>query len=399
MSKSNVLFILTGSIACFKACELISRLVKNGHKVKCVATPSALKFIGTATLEGLTGQPVATDTFEEGHMMDHIHLARNADMVIACPTTAKSINNWAYGTGGDLASSLFLAFDRPQDFYIVPAMNSKMYEHQTTQNSLKKLQGFGYQVLSTQTGELACGEYGSGRMLEVDSIYNFIFKPQTKKKVLITAGGTSEPIDGVRHITNTSTGNTALKLAQSLQAQGFEVTYLRAKTAQKLNMAKNYEFTSFKSLESQLFDLLKNEKFDYIYHAAAVSDYSVSFINSQPTNESIKISSDEEQIDLTLTKNPKLIQSLKALSPHSTVVGFKLTKTVLDSERQEAVKKLCPYVDYIVHNDMLEIEAGQHQFNLYNNRLEALAQSVKSITDVPFFIKPLNQENTHDLMS
>ena len=391
--------MLTGSIACFKACELISKLVKNGHKVKCVATPSALKFIGTATLEGLTGQPVATDTFEEGHMMDHIHLARNADMVITCPTTAKSINNWANGTGSDLASSLFLAFDRPQDFYIVPAMNSKMYEHLTTQSSLKKLMDFGYQVLSTQTGELACGEYGSGRMLEVESIYNFIFKPQTKKKVLITAGGTSEPIDGVRSITNTSTGNTALKLAQSLQAKGYEVTYLRAKFAQALKMAKNYEFTSFKSLESLLFGLLKNEKFDVIYHAAAVSDYSVSFINSLPTNESIKINSDEEQIDLTLTKNPKLIQSLKALSPHSTIVGFKLTKTLLDSERKEAVKKLCPYVDYIVHNDMLEIEAGQHQFNLYNNQLEPLAEAVQAIEEIPNFIKPINQENTHDLMS
>lgn len=399
MLKSNILFILTGSIACFKACELISRLVKDGYKVKCVATPSALKFVGAATLEGLTGQPVATDIFEEGSMMDHIHLARKADMVIACPASAKSINNWAHGTGSDLASTLFLAFDRPEDFYIVPAMNSKMYEHITTQNSLEKLKDFGYQVLPTQTGELACGEYGSGRMLEVESIYNFIFKAQSKKKVLITAGGTSEPIDGVRFITNTSTGNTALKLAQSLQAQGYEVTYLRAKTATKLKSATNYEFTSFKSLETQLFDLLKNQKFDFIYHAAAVSDYSVSFINSEPTNENIKISSEEEQIDLTLTKNPKLIQSLKTLSPHSTVVGFKLTKTLLDSERKAAVKKISPYVDYIVHNDMLEIEAGQHQFNLYNNRLESLASCLKSITEVPLFIKTINQENTHDLMS
>lgn len=397
-SSKNILFILTGSIACFKACELISKLVKQGHKVKCVTTPSALNFIGKATLEGLTGQAVASQTFEENNMMDHIYLARQADMIIACPVTANALNKWAYGLSDDLASTLFLAFDKPNQFFIVPAMNSKMYEHPSTQKSIQTLLDYGYQVLPTQEGELACGEYGSGRMLDAESIYQMIFKP-LNKTVLITAGGTSEPIDGVRFITNTSTGRTALKLGKSLIEKGYDVVFLKAKSATKLSGAKNFDFTDFKSLQHLLYKLLKEYRFDYIYHAAAVSDYSVSFINSEPANENIKLSSDSEHLDLTLTKNPKLIKEIKNLSPLSTVIGFKLTKSNNDSERQLAVKKLCPYADYIVHNDMLEIEAGSHQFNVYNSSNKLLGKNLNSIVNVTDYIKPILQENNHDLMS
>lgn len=398
MSASKVLVILTGSIACFKSCELISRLVKQGHIVQCVATNSALNFVGEATLEGLTGHSVAKSTFTNGQMMDHIYLARWADLVIACPTSANSLNKWSQGIADDLASTLFLAFDRPDKFFIVPAMNSKMYEHPITQNSIKKLKDYGYNILPTKQGELACGEFGLGRMLEVDEIYQSIFKPK-KFSALVTAGGTVEPIDGVRSITNTSTGKTALKLAEAIRQKGGEVNYLRAKLAPAFDDTKDIEFTSFKNLQKKLFQQLKNNKFDFIFHAAAVSDYSVAFINSRPASEHIKINSTEEQIDLTLTKNPKLIEHIKKISPHSIVIGFKLTKTHIESERIEAIKKLTPYVDYIVHNDMNEIQTQKHKFTLYNKNTQLIAGNLKSVTEILNYIKLNNQEQSHDLMS
>ena len=127
MSRSKILFIMSGSIACYKACQVISRLSQKGHDVQVVATSSALKFIGNATIEGLTGKPVISDLFSAGNVMDHIHLARWADLVIVAPATADFINKMASGISSDLASSLFLAHDFSKSFLVAPAMNTAMY--------------------------------------------------------------------------------------------------------------------------------------------------------------------------------------------------------------------------------------------------------------------------------
>ena len=139
MSPSRILFIMSGSIACYKACQLVSKLVQKGHDVQVVATASALKFIGNATIEGLTGKPVISDLFSSGNVMDHIHLARWADLVIIAPATADFINKMSAGISSDLASSLFLAHDFKKPLLIAPAMNTSMYLHPTTQESVKKL--------------------------------------------------------------------------------------------------------------------------------------------------------------------------------------------------------------------------------------------------------------------
>ena len=166
----KLLFKLSGSIAAYKACMVISRLVQDGWEVQTIASPSALQFIGTATLEGLTGKTVITSLYQEGQQMDHIHLNRWADAVILCPATASTINAYAAGTGDNLLTSFFLAHDFSKPYFIAPAMNRAMIAHPATRHSLAKLKEWGVQMIEGAAGHQACGEIGMGRMAEPDEI-------------------------------------------------------------------------------------------------------------------------------------------------------------------------------------------------------------------------------------
>ena len=172
----NILLKLTGSIACYKACHVISRLVQKGHRVQVVASSSALRFVGETTLEGLTGQPVFTEVFARTHMMDHIHLNRSNDMVLVCPATAHFINKASKGLGDDLLTTLFLSHDFHKPYVVVPAMNSFMYRHPVTQDSLKALAKMNVDVLPTDRGTLACGEVGEGKLLDPEKILHHLEK-------------------------------------------------------------------------------------------------------------------------------------------------------------------------------------------------------------------------------
>ena len=167
----RLLFQLTGSIACFKACELISRLAKRGVAVQTVASAGALRFVGAATLEGLTGRTPFTDLYEAGRTMDHIRLARWANVALLCPATANSLNRLAAGLADDAIGALFLAWELERKPYLVaPAMNATMWDHPATLASRERLAGFGARLLPVGDGRLACGEQGEGRLLEVDGL-------------------------------------------------------------------------------------------------------------------------------------------------------------------------------------------------------------------------------------
>ncbi len=172
--KRKILFKLSGSIAAFKACSLISKLVQAGYEVQTACTPSTFQFVGAATLEGLTGKPVLSDTFTPGRAMDHIHLVKWADMVILCPATASQLNKLASGIADDIVSTLFLAHDFDKPYWIVPAMNEKMWLHPATQKSVKTLREWDLQVLEPDVGHQACGDYGPGRMLEPDLVQSLV---------------------------------------------------------------------------------------------------------------------------------------------------------------------------------------------------------------------------------
>jgi len=157
--------MLSGSIACYKACDVISQLVKSGNTVKTVCSQSALQFIGPATLEGLTGEAPYTTSFEGNRMMSHIDLARWADLIVLCPASAHSINALAHGVGDGLIADIFLSNNFQKKFMIAPAMNTQMLLHPATQQSLEQLRKWGTIILDTDSGSLACGEKGEGRLL------------------------------------------------------------------------------------------------------------------------------------------------------------------------------------------------------------------------------------------
>jgi phosphopantothenoylcysteine synthetase/decarboxylase len=176
MSKSKILFMLSGSIACYKSAYIISKLVQNDFEVQTACTPGALEFIGEATLEGLTGKPVFKNLYQPGVMMGHIDFAKWADLGIFCPATANSINALASGIANDAVGTLFLAYDFQKPFLIAPAMNQQMFKHPATQESLAKLEKWKIRVLPTDIGLQACGDEGPGRLLDPDQIYSEICK-------------------------------------------------------------------------------------------------------------------------------------------------------------------------------------------------------------------------------
>lgn len=171
MSRANVLFLLSGSIAAYKACTVISRLVQAGVTVQTAATPAALRFVGAATLEGLSGRPVFSNLWEEGRALDHIEHARAADLALLCPATANTINRLAAGLADDPVGALFLAWELTQKpWWIAPAMNHRMWEHPATTASLAKLRDWGVRVLDPVDGPHACGEDGAGRLMDPEAI-------------------------------------------------------------------------------------------------------------------------------------------------------------------------------------------------------------------------------------
>jgi phosphopantothenoylcysteine decarboxylase/phosphopantothenate--cysteine ligase len=171
MSRANVLFLLSGSIAAYKACTVISRLAQTGVTVQTVATPAALRFVGAATLEGLSGRPVFSNLWEEGRALDHIEHARAADLALLCPATANTINRLAAGLADDPVGALFLAWELKQKpWWIAPAMNHYMWQHPATTASLAKLRDWGVRVLDPVDGPHACGEDGAGRLMDPEAI-------------------------------------------------------------------------------------------------------------------------------------------------------------------------------------------------------------------------------------
>jgi len=402
MPAPTVLFQLSGSIAAYKACHVISRLVQDGCVVQTVATPAALRFVGAATLEGLTGRPVATEVFASGSHMDHIHLIRRADLVVLCPATANTINKLAAGVGDDLVSTLFLAHDFDKPYVVVPAMNVAMYRHPATVRSLSQLRAWGVDVLEPGSGSLACGEVGEGRLLEPDEILAELRRrlplgatpaptagpapPGQGVRVLVTSGGTTVPIDGVRAIGNTSTGSTGAALASAFAAAGHSVTLLHSATAVlpsegwvRESPSPNprielVDYLTFADLEAALRRLLAVGRYDAVIHLAAVSDYDVDHLEVDGRRIEVdpagKLASGGA-VSVHLRPTPKLLAQLKSYAEPSGhepfVVGFKLTNGATPDERAAAVAAVTPNTDAVVHNDLTEIGAGRHGATIYRD--------------------------------
>jgi phosphopantothenoylcysteine decarboxylase/phosphopantothenate--cysteine ligase len=403
ITRGKILFQLSGSIACFKACALLSKLVQEGFDVEVVASAGALKFIGEATLEGLVGKPIHTDLYARGDAMSHIHLARWADLIVLCPASANTISKFAHGIGDDLLSTLFLAHDFKRPYLIAPAMNGSMYKHPATQASLQILREFGVMVLEPSAGSLACGEIGEGRLLEPDELFAIIIKafsdlattkgqavstrPPNGARILITSGGTREAIDGVRSITNFSTGATGASLADFLSSNGWQVTLLAAESS---ILPQNPEieiksYVSYSDLSTLLEKELKSSSYAAILQAAAIADYSVDFIQSGNTKfkpGTVEKFDSREPFNIQMKNNPRLIDHIREWSRNSSirVIAFKLTNTEIEKSQTDAVTLLAgrAHPDLIVQNDLRNVSPVRHIANVYepkNKKVDRIAQA------------------------
>jgi len=382
----NILLLMSGSIACAKASNLVSAWVKQGHQVRVACTRSVAQFIGHATLEGFSGHPVLGDAFTPGQVMDHIHLARWADRIIAAPATSNLINKLAAGIADDAVTSLWqAAWGQNKPMTIVPAMNTHMWNYPATRDSVHRLQAWGVQVLPTAEGDLACGETGAGRMLEPEEILRLIDmappagNPVQPRKILITAGGTREPIDSVRYIGNFSSGRTAATLAEMMHANGHEVTWLGAESAKRPGTAcREVTYVTYQDLARELKQLLSDQAFDAVVHAAAVSDFSVDRVEADGQTgkpSGAKLSS-KNDLRLHLKPNDKLLNRMQewSMNPDLLVIGFKLTSGASKRAREQAVAGLLGRhgVAAVVHNDLSEIDDSRHPFRLYHPAADGL---------------------------
>jgi len=385
--KPNILLLMSGSIACAKASSLVSAWVKQGHEVRVACTRSVAEFVGHATLEGFSGHPVLADVFTPGQVMDHIRLARRADLVVAAPATSNLINKLAAGIADDAVTSLWqAAYGQHKPMFIVPAMNTHMWRYPATQESVRRLQSWGIHVLPGAEGDLACGEFGAGRMLEPEDIMRHIAAmtaaaaPRKARRILITAGGSREPIDSVRYIGNLSSGRTAAALTDALAGQGHAVTWLGACSAIRPRLACREEtYVSYDDLATALRRLLGEQSFDVVIQAAAVSDFSVDRIERDGDSSSVPDSKlpSSGGMSLHLKPNPKLLAQLRSWSanPDIRIIGFKLTHGADQDERMRAITALFTKagVNAVVHNDLGDIRDGRHPFALHTSPADAVA--------------------------
>jgi phosphopantothenoylcysteine decarboxylase/phosphopantothenate--cysteine ligase len=230
MTAKRVLLIVGGGIAAFKACELVRLIRKSGGSVRCVLTKSGAEFVTPMTLAALSEQPVHTSLWDlkDEVEMGHIQLSREADLILVCPATADLLAKMAAGIADDLATTLLLATDKP--VFAAPAMNVRMWQHEATRRNVARLRADGVAILDPDEGEMACGEYGPGRLPEPEAILAWLERsaggsgPLNGRHVIVTAGPTQEPIDPVRVIANRSSGKQGFAVAEALAGLGARVT-------------------------------------------------------------------------------------------------------------------------------------------------------------------------------
>ena len=355
LNNKKILFIICGGISAYKSLETIRLLKKNGAEIKTILTSSAKEFVTPLSVASLSQGKVYSDLFslENETEMDHISLSRWADVVIVAPTTANTISKLAQGTTDDLASTVILASNK--QIYLAPAMNVRMWEHKSTKTNLKKLKDFGYKFIGPEIGDMACGEYGEGKMSEPLKITDelnqfFLNQSQNKKfKALVTAGPTNEYIDPVRFITNKSSGKQGYELAKCLSKKGFDTTLISGPT--NLEVEKDIKLIEVETADEMFAATQENLPVDVAIFSAAVSDFKVK-------NKSQTKIKKEEALNLNLEKN---IDILNYISNHNSmrpeiVIGFAAeTNEVLKNAEEKLNKKNC---DWIIANDVSKKNIG-----------------------------------------
>ena len=351
----KILYIICGGISAYKSLETIRIFKKNGAQIKTILTNSAKEFITPLSVASLSQGKVYTDLFnvENETEMDHIALSRWADVILIAPATANTISKLAQGTTDDLASTVVLASNK--EIYLAPTMNVRMWEHQSTKQNLQKLINYGYKLIGPEIGEMACGEYGEGKMSEPDKISNEInnyflnLKKNKKLKALVTAGPTNEYIDPVRFITNKSSGKQGYEIAKSLSKKGFDTTLISGPTNLKID--DDIKLIEVETADEMLLETQKNLPANVAVFSAAVADFK---INKKFKNKIKK----HESLNLNLEKN---VDILNYISNHNSmrpelVIGFAAeTNNVERNAEKKLNNKNC---DWIIANDVSNKKIG-----------------------------------------
>ncbi len=396
--NKKILFIICGGISAYKSLETIRLFKNNGAEIKTVLTNSAKEFVTPLSVTSLSKGKVYSDLFsvENETEMDHISLSRWADIILIAPATANTISKLAQGTTDDLASTIVLASDKK--IYLAPAMNVRMWEHPKTKINIQKLKDFGYKLIGPEIGDMACGEYGEGKMSnpltiaeEIDN-YFLIQKNNKRYKALVTAGPTNEYIDPVRFISNKSSGKQGYALAKSLFKKGFDTTLISGPTNLKID--NDIKLIKVETADEMLVATQENLPVDVAIFSAAVADYKI----NKKYKKKIK---KQEGLSLNLEKN---IDILDYVSNHNSmrpdlVIGFAAETDSLEKNAEEKLnKKNC---DWIISNDVSNKDIGFNSdyneviihYRKNNIKNEKLSYKKKSEISDEIVDKIINQLN------
>lgn len=356
LKDKTILLGVTGGIAAYKSASLASRLVKAGAEVRVIMTEHATNFINPITFETLTGHKCITDTFDRNFefQVEHVSLAKKADVIMVAPATANVIAKLAHGLADDMLTTTILASHAPK--LVAPAMNTGMYENPVTQDNLALLKKYGMEVIEPAAGHLACGDEGKGKMPEPEILYEHILRSCACKqdmkglKVLVTAGPTQEAVDPVRFLTNHSSGRMGYSIAKACMLRGADVTLVTGRTALTPPLFVDVvPVVSAKDMYDAV--ISRSDEMDIIIKAAAVADYRPVHVAEE------KVKKSDGSFSLELERTDDILKYLgEHKKPGQFLCGFSMeTENMLENSRKKLEKK---HLDMIAANNLNVPGAG-----------------------------------------
>ncbi|MBW9151829.1 bifunctional phosphopantothenoylcysteine decarboxylase/phosphopantothenate--cysteine ligase CoaBC [Clostridium estertheticum] len=354
-NTKTVVIGVTGGIAVYKALDVISRLKKENVDVHVIMTKSAIEFVNPISFQSLSQNMVIHDMFEEPKAWEiqHISLAKKADLFVVVPATANIIGKIANGIADDMITTTIMATKAPVIF--APAMNVNMYNNPILQSNIQKLKGFGYEFIAPVSGRLACGDIGEGKLAQTEDIFEVIMsklypiKDMIGTKVLVTAGPTIAPIDPVRFITNRSTGKMGYSIAREARDRGADVTLISGPCNEKAPFGVS--IIKINTNDEMRTAVISNyEDSDIVIKAAAVSDYKPKVYSS------IKIKKSEDILNLEFVRDNDILKELGLHKKKQILVGFAAeSNDLLENANEKLLKK---NLDYIIANDITKTDSG-----------------------------------------
>lgn len=379
LANKNIVIGVTGSIAAYKIATLCSMLKKRGANTTVIMTKNALNFINPITFETLTGNKCLVDTFDRNFQYDveHVELAKAADVFMVAPASANVIAKIAHGIADDMLTTTILASTCPK--VVSPAMNTRMYNNQITQDNMATLERYGIRVIKPATGYLACGDVGEGKMPEPEELLEHIIyaltpKDLVGKKVLVTSGGTKEKLDPVRFITNNSSGKMGFSIARAAYLRGADVTLVYGNVSVPVPIGpKAVKIESAADMAEAIKEVYMEQ--DIIIKAAAVADYTPATVSSE------KVKKKDDDLSLPLKRTEDILGFLgKNRREGQFLCGFSMeTENMLENSKAKLVKK---NVDMIVANNVKVDGAG---FGTDTNVVTLIKKD--SVTELPIMSK------------